>query len=175
RGLLDTSSPETSCNPTRPDRPREVGQRIGPYEIRDVIGQGGMGSVYRAERVEGFRQTVALKLVRAGREGGEVIRRFLTERQVLAGLKHPHIAALLDGGTAEDGQPYLVMELIEGEPIDRFCKRPGVSLSHTLELIASVCDAVHYAHQRMVIHRDLKPANILVDTHGQPHILDFGV
>jgi tetratricopeptide (TPR) repeat protein len=174
-GFLATRPSDTDPDGIIPGGPGEIGRRIGPYEVRALLGHGGMGSVYRAERVEGFRQVVALKVVRADRDGAEVARRFRTERQVLAGLRHPHIAALLDGGTTPQGQPYLVMELIEGERIDRYCQRPDVTVPRRLELFTAVCDAVHHAHQRMVIHRDLKPGNILVDGRGQPKVLDFGV
>jgi tetratricopeptide (TPR) repeat protein/tRNA A-37 threonylcarbamoyl transferase component Bud32 len=177
RGFLATPCSETDHEfPPGGAPDREIGRRIGPYEIREVLGHGGMGSVYRAERVEGnYRQTVAIKVIRPDRDGAEVARRFRTERQILAGLKHPNIAGLLYADATPDGQPYLVMDYIDGLPIDRYCRQPGVSIPLRLELIATLCDAVQYAHQRMVIHRDLKPGNILVDAGGQPKILDFGV
>ncbi len=177
RGFLGTLGSETTAPlAPEPDLERAISRRIGPYAIRQIIGQGGMGSVYRAERVEGdFRQVVAIKIIRPDRDCAEVARRFRTERQILAGLKHTNIAALLHADTTSDGQPYLVMEFIEGEPIDRACQRPDVSTPRRLEMVATICDAIQYAHQRMVIHRDIKPSNILIDARGQPKILDFGI
>jgi tetratricopeptide (TPR) repeat protein len=151
-----------------------AGRRIGPYAVKRRLASGGMGSVYLAARIDDYRQEVALELIKRGLDSDEVVRRFRHERQVLAGLNHPHIARLLDGGTAE-GQPYLVMEYVAGEPIDRYCARHRLGLRERLRLFVAVCAAVHHAHQRTVIHRDLKPANILVDEAGQPRVLDFGI
>ncbi|HVS10624.1 MAG TPA: serine/threonine-protein kinase [Planctomycetota bacterium] len=153
-----------------------AGQRIGPYRILDELGHGGMGSVYLAERADlEFEQRVAIKLMRAGLGEPELRQRFLAERQILARLTHPHIARLLDGGTTRDGVPYLVMEHIEGEPIDVYCARRGLPLQDRIELFRRVCAAVHFAHQNLVVHRDLKPSNILVDATGAPKLLDFGI
>ncbi len=154
---------------------RAVGQRVGPYRITGVLGRGGMGAVYRAERAEGFEQTVALKLVRAGVDSPEALERFHRERQILARLEHPHIARLLDGGTTADGRPYFAMELVEGEPIDQYCDRESLSTRQRLELLLPVCDALAYAHRNLVIHRDLKPANILIGKDGAAKLLDFGI
>jgi eukaryotic-like serine/threonine-protein kinase len=151
-------------------------QRIGPYQILDTIAHGGMGTVYRAVRDDdAFRKTVALKLVRGGHRSDYFERRFRQERQILAGLQHPNIATVLDGGTTEDGQPYLVMEYIDGQPITAFCAAHGMGTGARVALFRTVCNAVQYAHQSLVIHRDIKPANVLVDGHGVPKLLDFGI
>src|SRR4029077_11696164 len=136
----------------------------------------GMGAVYRAARVDGqYEKQVAVKLVRGGYDTSSVLERFRHERQILATLDHPNIARLLDGGTTEDGVPYLVMELIEGEPIDRYCDGHNLNVTDRLRLFCQVCTAVQYAHQRLVIHRDIKPSNILVTSDGIPKLLDFGI
>jgi eukaryotic-like serine/threonine-protein kinase len=153
-----------------------TGRRIGVYQIVAEIGRGGMGEVYRASRADGlYEKQVALKLVRGGFDSDFVVARFRNERQILASLDHPNIARLLDGGTTEDGVPYLVMELVEGETIDAYCRKRLLSISQRLRLFCEVCSAVHYAHQRLVIHRDLKPSNILVTHDGMPKLLDFGI
>src|SRR5205807_10531506 len=140
-----------------------IGRRIGVYQIVEEIGHGGMGEVYRDIRADGqYDKQVAIKLVRAGFDTAAVLERFRHERQILASLDHPNIARLHDGGTTEDGIPYLVMELIEGTPIDAYCEKHDVSVSDRLKLFTQVCAAVQYAHQRLVIHRDIKPSNILV-------------
>jgi serine/threonine-protein kinase len=149
------------------------GQRVGPYEVVREIGRGGMGAVYLAVRAdEDFDQRVALKLVGLG-SAGEIVRRFRAERQILAHLDHPNIAKLLDGGTAEDGRPYFVMEYVEGRPIDEYAGK--LPLRERLALFREVCAAVHFAHQNLVVHRDLKPGNILVTGDGVPKLLDFGI
>ena len=153
-----------------------IGRRIGPYEIVAEIGQGGMGEVYRAVRIDGqFDQQVAIKLVRVGMGSAFVVERFLHERQILATLNHPNIARLLDGGTTDDGVPYLVMELIEGDRIDTYCQAQRLSVTERLRLFLGCARAVQYAHQRLVIHRDIKPSNILVTSDGVPKLLDFGI
>jgi len=153
-----------------------TGRRIGAYDILEEIGHGGMGEVYRAVRADGeFDREVAVKLVRSGFDSQFILERFRHERQILAGLDHPNIARLLDGGTTDDGIPYLVMELVEGTPIDAHCKVHSLSIARRLELFLLVCAAVHYAHQHLVIHRDLKPTNILVSPEGVPKLLDFGI
>jgi non-specific serine/threonine protein kinase/serine/threonine-protein kinase len=152
------------------------GKRIGPYRVIRELGQGGMGAVYLAERADGqFHQLVALKLIRRGLEYGEVLRRFRYERQILAGLEHPNIARLLDGGATADGTPYFALEYIEGQPLDDYCSAHKLTVPQRLELFRTVCAAVHYAHQNLVIHRDLKPSNILVTAEGTPKLLDFGI
>ncbi|HQZ17073.1 MAG TPA: protein kinase [Vicinamibacteria bacterium] len=150
------------------------GARIGPYRLVREIGRGGMGHVYLAERTDEFQMSVAIKIVRAGLS--ESLRlRFQRERQILAGLDHPNIAKLLDGGTTPQGSPWLVMEYVDGEPITRFCETRQLSLAARLRLFETVCEAVHYAHRHLVIHRDLKPANILVTRGSVPKLLDFGI
>jgi eukaryotic-like serine/threonine-protein kinase len=155
---------------------RFAGRRLGPYELHDAIGAGGMGEVYRASRVDAeYQQQVAIKLVRAGFDISFISARLRAERQILATLEHPNIARLLDGGTTGDGVPYLVMELVDGVPIDRYCEQRRLDIPARLKLFAEVCSAVQYAHRHMVIHRDLKPRNILVTHEGVPKLLDFGI
>jgi WD40 repeat protein/Tfp pilus assembly protein PilF len=160
--------------PPAPEHDPLIGQRVGPYQIQQRIGSGGMGVVYLGRRVEDYEQRVAIKLIRHGLQSEEVLRCFQDERQVLAALSHPHIARLLDGGSL-DGQPYLVMEYIEGQPIDRYCRSHQLTIPKRLELFRTVCAAVQYAHQNLVLHRDLKPGNILVADDGAPKLLDFGI
>ncbi len=152
-----------------------AGRRIGPYRLERLLGRGGMGSVFLALRVDEFEKQVAIKLLRPGLSTSEVIQRFHHERQILANLDHPNIAKLLDGGTTEDGFPYFVMEYVEGEPLDRYCHRRGLSVRERLEMFRKVCSAVHLAHQNLIVHRDLKPGNILVGVDGEPKLLDFGI
>jgi serine/threonine-protein kinase len=152
------------------------GLRIGPYRTLAAIGQGGMGAVYRAERVDGeFDQDVALKLLHRDMDTPELRTRFLAERQLLAGLSHPRIAHLLDGGVTDEGRPYFVMEMVEGKPITRYCFENAVSTDEVLRLFLDVVDAVSYLHRNLVVHRDLKPSNIFVDHTGQVKLLDFGI
>ncbi|HEX7708809.1 MAG TPA: serine/threonine-protein kinase [Thermoanaerobaculia bacterium] len=150
-------------------------ETIGRYRILSEIGHGGMGTVYLAEREGEYHQRVAIKVIRRGMNFDHVVRRFMRERQILANLKHPNIARLLDGGTTPDGLPYFVMEYVEGVPIDAFCRQRGLSLSARLELFLDVASAVHAAHQNLVVHRDIKPSNILVTSDGEPKLLDFGI
>jgi len=150
--------------------------RIGPYRVERRIGQGGMGTVYLATRAdEQFRKNVAIKVTSQGMDREEIIGRFLRERQILANLDHPNIARLMDGGTTDDGRPYFVMEYIDGLPIEDYCDNHKLSVPERLKLFRTVCSAVHYAHQNLVIHRDLKPGNILVTADGVPKLLDFGL
>jgi Tol biopolymer transport system component/serine/threonine protein kinase len=152
-------------------------ERVGPYRVQRLIGEGGMGSVYLAHRDDGqFDQRVALKLVRRGLHlDSRIVRRFREERQILATLNHPGIARLLDGGLTEDGLPFFAMEYVDGVPIDRYCEERGLSVDARLELFARVCDAVAHAHERQIVHRDIKPSNILVTRSGEPRLLDFGI
>jgi len=153
-----------------------TGRRLGPYRLLEVLGRGGMGVVYLAERAdEQFEKQVAIKLMPRGLESAEMERRLLTERQILANLEHPNVAHLLDGQVTEDGYPYLVMEYVPGRPIDVYCREEGLNLESRLSLFLDVCAAVQYAHQNMVIHRDLKPRNILVTSSGEVKLLDFGI
>jgi len=152
-----------------------AGQRIGAYQVQEEIGHGGMGVVYRAVRADDqFRKEVAIKVVRGGLNDELSTQRFRAERQILANLDHPAIARLLDGG-AVDGRPYVVMEYVRGVPIDEYCDSRKLPVRARLELFRTVCSAVAYAHQRLVIHRDIKPANILVTADGQPKLVDFGI
>jgi eukaryotic-like serine/threonine-protein kinase len=155
---------------------RFEGRRLGAYRIVREIGRGGMARVFLAERADGqFRQQVALKLLRPGLDTEADRERFRTERQILAGLSHPHIARLLDGGVTEDGQPYLVLEYVAGQPIDTYCAARGLDLAGRLDLFLTVCEATRYAHRNLVVHRDLKPTNILVDEGGTVKLLDFSL
>lgn len=147
----------------------------GHYRTVSLLGSGGTGAVYLAERADGqFRQTVALKVL-APHAAAETFRsRFLAERQILAGLSHANIVRLLDGGVTDDGTPYLVIEYVEGRHLDRYCDDHGIDLRGRLALFRKVCEPVAYAHRKLIVHRDLKPSNILVTPEGQPMLLDFG-
>ncbi|PYJ07787.1 MAG: hypothetical protein DMF06_14730 [Verrucomicrobia bacterium] len=152
------------------------GQRFGAYQIIREIGRGGLGAVYLAARADDeYRKEVALKLIRRGLDTEDILRRFRTERQILAQLDHPNIARLLDGGTTDDGLPYFVLEYVEGEPLVAYCDSHQLEIRQRLEVFRKVCAAVTYAHQNLVIHRDLKPSNILVTAEGEPKLLDFGI
>jgi serine/threonine protein kinase len=152
------------------------GYRVGPYQLQKCIGRGGMGSVWLATRFDNdFKKQVAIKLVKRGMDTQEILRRFRLERQVLAGLMHPNIAALIDGGSTADGLPYLVMEYVEGIRIDRYCEKRKSTITERLTLFRHVCAAVQYAHGNLVVHRDLKAGNILVTAEGVPKLLDFGI
>lgn len=153
-----------------------LGRRLGAYRIEREIGRGGMGTVYEAARVDNeFRKRAAIKLVKRGMDTDFVLRRFRKERQILAALDHPNIALLLDGGTTDDGLPYFVMEFIEGQPLYKYSDQNRLSIPERLQLFLSVCDALHYAHQKHVVHRDIKPSNVLVTQDGVPKLLDFGI
>ncbi|MDA8016281.1 MAG: serine/threonine protein kinase [Thermoanaerobaculia bacterium] len=155
-----------------------LGDEVGPYRLESVLGEGGMGTVFSARRADGsFDQEVALKVVHRPSLDETAIRRFLRERQILAGLKHPNIARLLDGGVAQ-GVPYLVMERIEGRPLTEYCERNGSTPAARIGLVIQICDALHSAHRRGVVHRDLKPSNLLVEEDGgvaRVVVLDFGI
>ena len=153
-----------------------IGQRVGAYRITELIGEGGMGYVFAAERVDGaYEQTVAIKLIRVSLVDASLVQRFERERQILSDLNHPNIAALYDGGTTEKGVPYLVMEYVDGLPIDRYVKTQQLTVEAVLKLFVKIASAVRSAHRALVIHRDIKPANILVDHNGEPKLLDFGI
>lgn len=152
------------------------GTLIGRYRIRRLLGRGGMGAVYLAERADQqFDQQVALKLIGRDMPGGSLARRFRAERQILAHLNHLNIARLLDGGASDDGVPYIAMEYIEGTRIDLYCRQQRLDLRQRLQLFQQVCEAVQYAHQNLIVHRDIKPSNILVAADGTPKLLDFGI
>ncbi len=168
RDLLETGEADATDPPS--DR------TIGAYRLVERIAVGGMGAVYRAERTfGGFEQTVAIKILPLGRESEELLERFESERRILAALDHPKIARLFDGGTTEDGLPYIVMEYVQGRPIDRYCNEERLSLDDRLALFLGVCEAVQAAHRALIVHRDLKPSNILVTDRGTPKLLDFGI
>jgi non-specific serine/threonine protein kinase/serine/threonine-protein kinase len=151
-------------------------QPIGAYRVVRELGRGGMGTVYLAERADAqFEMRVAIKLIKRGMDSDAVLQRFRHERQILAGLEHPNIARLLDGGTTADGLPFFVMEYVDGQPIDVYCRERRLPIPARLDLFRHVCAAVSYAHQHLVVHRDLKPSNILVTRDGVPKLLDFGI
>ncbi|HJX28070.1 MAG TPA: serine/threonine-protein kinase, partial [Thermoanaerobaculia bacterium] len=155
---------------------QEEGRELGPYRLLRKIGSGGMGTVYLARRNdEQYERDVAIKVLRSGLASTQSIHRFIAERQILARLEHPNIARLYDGGSMEDGRPYLVMELIEGVPVDEYCDRHRLTVNQRLTLFQKICAAVQYAHQNLLVHRDLKPGNILVTPEGEPKLLDFGI
>ena len=152
------------------------GARMGPYEILALQGEGGMGSVYRARRSDDvFHKEVAIKVVRRGMDSDAVVRRFQRERRILARLEHPNIARVLDGGSTGEGQPYLVMEFIDGVAITDYCRAQALDLRARLALFIPICSGLAHAHDNLVVHRDIKPGNILIDRTGTPKLLDFGI
>ncbi len=172
--LLGQAHPAFETSPV--GVPRMEGRCLSGYTLIREIGRGGMGSVYLAERSDGaFKKQVAIKLVQPGRAGLAFIARFLQEREILASLDHPNIARLLDAGSTEEGLPYLVMELVEGQPIQQWCDARKLDISGRIALMRTVCAAVRHAHQHLVVHRDLKPGNILVTADGTVKLLDFGI
>jgi len=153
-----------------------IGQNIGSYKIVEEIATGGMGTVFLAERSDGFfEQKVALKVVKPGLSTIPIIRRFQHERQILANLHHPNIARLYDGGVTEDRRPFFTMEFVDGIPIDEYCDKKKLTINERLKLFIKVCETVQYAHNNLVIHRDLKPNNILIQKDGNIKLLDFGI
>src|ERR1035438_8405939 len=179
--LLRASEAEERVTASRrlePEPGREAqsdSRPIGPYLLDRLLGRGGMGAVYLAHRADGqFEQKVAIKLIDLPLATSVFQKRFRQERQILAGLQHPYIARLLDGGVTAAGDLYLVMEYVDGVPIHRFCEEHRLSVQQRLELFKQVCEAVQFAHQNFVVHRDLKPDNILVAADGTPRLLDFG-
>lgn len=150
--------------------------RLGAYRVVRELGRGGMGTVYLAARDDDqYEKQVAIKLIRHGMDTADVLDRFRHERQILANLDHPYISRLIDGGTSQDGRPFLVMEYVEGEPIDAYCSAHDLDIKQRCRLLLKVCEAVAYAHRNLVIHRDLKPGNVVVTHAGSPKLLDFGV
>jgi eukaryotic-like serine/threonine-protein kinase len=158
-----------------------LGQRVGAYRLIAHIGQGGMGNVYRAIRDDDhYQQTVAIKMLRFTHNNRAGLQLFRRERQILATLEHPTIARLLDGGSwippgCAESQPYIVMEYVDGLPIDKWCDEHKLNIDRRLALFGEVCEGVQYAHQHLILHRDLKPANILVTCQGHAKLLDFGI
>ena len=177
---IDAAVAEVALEFAAEDRQREMaahlGRRIGPYQVVRGIGRGGMGAVYEAIRADDeYQRSVAIKFMARGFDSREALARFRRERQILATLQHPNIAALLDGGATEEGQPYIVMEYVAGNPLISYCRRRQLPIVDRLELFRSVCAAVQHAHRMLVIHRDLKPGNVLVTAEGVPKLLDFGI
>lgn len=159
-------------------QPEQIGTRIGPYTLREPLGEGGMGMVYVADQKEPVRRKVALKVIKPGMDTRQVISRFNAERQALALMDHPNIAKVIDGGSTANGRPYFVMELIRGAPLTKYCDQQKMPIRERLELFTTVCAAVQHAHLKGLIHRDLKPTNIMVtEVDGQPipKVIDFGV
>ena len=170
RGQLGEALDALSLNPTLEN------QRLGPWLVEQRLGRGGMGEVFVASRADGvYAGKVALKIVRVGMDSPEMVARFEAERQILARLAHPNIARLLDGGLSPDGRPYLVLELIDGEPLIEFARQRQLSVVDRVRLFLEICEAVSYAHGCLVVHRDLKPSNVLVTREGRPILLDFGI
>jgi serine/threonine-protein kinase len=166
--LLDDLAP--------PDDGLPAGTHVGPWRVLRLLGRGGMGTVHLAERADGaYQQETALKVVRAGLDSGAIRSRFLLERQILAGLKHPGIAGLLDGGVTDEGLPWFALEYVDGEPITTWADRQRLDVDARLRLMIDVCAAVAYAQRHLVVHRDLKPSNVMVTTDGQVKLLDFGI
>jgi len=173
QGIISDAAAEATAE----HAPDVTGRRVGPYRILRTLGRGGMGAVYLAERDDGaFRSQVAIKIVRGGAlESPDTLRRFRSERQILASLDHPNIARLLDAGATDDGTPYVVMEFIAGKPLDRYCDEETLTVADRLARFLDVCAAVQYAHRNLIVHRDLKPSNVLVTHDGVPKLLDFGI
>lgn len=162
--------------PAQPDPKTMIGQRLGAWRIDALIVVGGMGAVYRGGRADAsFEKTVAIKLLPGAFANPALASRFEAERHILASLDHPGIARLLDGGTSPEGVPWLVMEYVDGVPVDHYCDKKKLPLADRLQLFASICDAVQVAHQHLVVHRDLKPGNIMVTAEGESKLLDFGI
>jgi eukaryotic-like serine/threonine-protein kinase len=153
-----------------------LGRVVGSYKLIAILGEGGTGTVYLGERADHqYSAQVAVKIIDYAAVQGSFGERFRAERQILASLNHPNIARLLDAGETDDGQPYLIMEHVQGEPVDQYCDRKQLSLERRLRLFTQICSAVQYAHQNLIVHRDLKPANIMVSEEGVPKLLDFGI
>ena len=153
-----------------------AGKQLGPYRLLDAVGAGGMGTVYSAERTDGqFQKTVAIKVALGALHSPTLLKRFLEEQQILANLEHANIARLLDAGVSPEGIPYLVMEYVEGTPLNEYVRMRRLGLRDRLSLFQAICAAVSYAHQHLVVHRDIKPGNILVAAEGTPKLLDFGI
>jgi tetratricopeptide (TPR) repeat protein/predicted Ser/Thr protein kinase len=175
--LLDASASADGFleDPARLDL-SAIGEHIGVYRVVREIGEGGMGVVYEAVRADReFDRRVAIKLVKFGMDTDFLRQRFRMERQILAGINHPNIASLLDGGTTADGRPYLVMEFVEGVPLLEYCAGKNLDITERLNLFRTICGAVQFAHQNLIVHRDVKPGNILVTADGVPKLLDFGI
>jgi len=152
------------------------GGMVGPYRLSSMLGEGGMGVVWLGKRIDGaYEQQVAIKVLKRGMDSEAILRRFLQERRILARLHHPHIVRLLDGGMSADGRPYYVMDYVDGQPITLHAQQHRLGIAARVELLAKVADAVAHAHAQLVVHRDLKPSNLLIDSAGEPRVLDFGI
>ena len=176
--FLERPAAAAAATALAPPSTEAIGTMVGPYKLREQIGEGGMGVVYVAEQLEPVRRKVALKVIKPGMDTREVIARFESERQALALMDHPNIAKVLEAGTADSGRPYFVMELVRGIPITEYCDQARLTPRKRLELFILVCQAVQHAHQKGIIHRDLKPSNVLVTLHDgvpMPKVIDFGV
>jgi tetratricopeptide (TPR) repeat protein/tRNA A-37 threonylcarbamoyl transferase component Bud32 len=174
--MLDRSASDIATRLAAAEETLPPGSQLGTWRLVRELGRGGMGTVYLVERCgDGYVQYGALKLIRRGMDSQEVLARFRRERQILSRLDQPHIARLLDGGIADDGRPFLVMEWIDGESIMDWCERIQPDLRTRAELFLQICSAVAYAHRQLIVHRDIKPSNVLIDTHGHPKLLDFGI
>src|SRR5580692_3391544 len=170
---LDPGEPRSSAAASISGR-----KAVGPYLLFKLLGEGGMGQVWLAEQSAPVKRQVALKLIKGGLFDSAVIQRFESERQSLAVMNHPAIAKVFDAGSTTDGQPYFVMEYVDGPPITRFCDNKKLKIRERLELFIKVCEGVQHAHQKAIIHRDLKPSNVLVvevDGKPVPRIIDFGI
>jgi serine/threonine protein kinase len=181
-GLTSTVGLGESQASTVSRLPLQIGERpgdqIGPYKLLSVLGEGGFGVVYLAERREPHIQRVALKIIKPGMDSRIVVARFEQERQALAVMDHPNVARVFDAGATPQGRPYFVMEHVQGEPITEHCDRHNLTIRHRLELFIAVCEAVQHAHTKGIIHRDIKPSNVLVAIKGEtplPKVIDFGV
>jgi serine/threonine protein kinase/TolB-like protein len=174
--LLAAAQDPTDKAQPEPEPDRMPGRRLGAYQIVESIASGGMATVYLAHRADDqYRKRVAIKLMHPGLANDALCRRFRSERQTLAALDHPNIVKLLDGGSTEEGLPYLVMDHVDGQAIDDYCDQHQLAVEERLKLFRTVCGAVEHAHQNRIIHRDLKPSNILVTADGSPKLLDFGI
>lgn len=163
-GKADGVTSPASENPYAVEGEVGCGDTVDCYELIEILGQGGFGTVFRAHQTSPVRRDVALKVIKSGMNSAEVVGRFDAERQALAVMDHPGIAKVLDAGTTQTGQPYFVMELVKGEPITRYCKVHRLTISDRLKLFIDVCRAIQHAHSKGIIHRDIKPSNILVST-----------
>ena len=173
--LLDANARMAGWEAKSEEPPGLPAGPFGVYRPIRLLGHGGMSTVYLAERIDGqFEQTAALKVMAAYLSGPEFLRRFQTEGRMLASLHHPNITKLFDGGVTLAGEPFLILEYVDGESLDRYCDNHKLPIEARLRIFAKVCDAVDYAHRNLILHRDLKPGNILVTADGTPKLLDFG-
>ena len=175
---VESSSGSSTSTPQLPTRASVSfeNRRVGPYLLRTELGRGGMGSVWLATRADGqYQGRVAIKLLASSWLGQEAEHRFRQEGTLLARLDHPNIARLLDAGVTDQGEPYLVLEYVEGEQVDAYCNRAGLDVRARIELFIDLLGAIAHAHRNLIVHRDIKPANILVDAAGKIKLLDFGI